>query len=100
MRSAPVMICAPAVERPAVRMGGWGRNSRKHREDGADDHPPEGQTRSLCGGLRRAQSPRGTAASKGLAESKISSARIAFSKMPDHLPEPVGFAPLDDLQRR
>jgi hypothetical protein len=31
-----VMICAPAVARPAVRMGMWGGTERC--EDGADDH--------------------------------------------------------------
>lgn len=58
------MICAPAVERPAVRMGVWGRDSRELCEDGADDHTSNRQTRSLCGKAGWAQSPRGGAASQ------------------------------------
>jgi len=42
-----VMICAPAAARPAFRMGVWGRNDRKRREDGADDHISEKGEQSL-----------------------------------------------------
>lgn len=33
-----VMICAPAAKRSSVRVGVWARRARKRREDGADDH--------------------------------------------------------------
>ena len=53
------MICAPAAERPAVRMGDMGRNSRERREDGADDHPHEPANRESVLGepAAEAQSP-------------------------------------------
>jgi hypothetical protein len=61
----------------------------------------ERQTRSLCWGSARRKHSLHAAQphQKGLVESKISSARIAFSKMPDDLPEPVSLSSLDHLKR-
>ena len=96
-----VMICAPAAERPASA-GDQGRKAASDVRTAQMITLTNGQIRSLCWGsprrkhsLHAAQPHR-----QRLVESKISSARVAFPKVPDHSPEPVGFSSLDYLQWR